>query len=144
MINIYKDLSYRDEQTFKEIEALILKIEEGNKKRVEQLQIPIWVNTAKEYLLENWNKTVGLEELAALCGVHKVTISKYFPKYVGSSLRLYQRKVRIIRAIELIRSKKYSLTEVAFLCGFADQSHFTRFFRQTVGCLPKELPMDET
>lgn len=140
MINVYKELVYHDTRTFKEIEALIFSITDSDEKLVSHNRVPAWVGKAKIHLLANWNKHVSLDDLAEVCGVHKVTISKYFSKYLGSTVRMYQRKIRIIRAIELIKLEKYSLTEVAFLCGFADQSHFTRFFRQTVGCLPKQLP----
>jgi AraC-like DNA-binding protein len=31
---------------------------------------------------------------------------------------------------------KYSLTEIAYLTGFSDQSHFTRIFKQHTGKSP--------
>ncbi|HEX7458275.1 MAG TPA: helix-turn-helix domain-containing protein, partial [Ginsengibacter sp.] len=40
------------------------------------------------------------------------------------------RKLRIEKAIELMKTNKYSLTEIAYLTGFSDQSHFTRIFKQ--------------
>jgi transcriptional regulator GlxA family with amidase domain len=40
------------------------------------------------------------------------------------------RKLRIKKATELIKVSSYSLTEIAYLTGFSDQSHFTRIFKQ--------------
>ena len=139
MINIYKELNYRDENAFSAIESLIISLNNGPVKEIMLSHAPVWVNIAKEYIKNNWNKHISLDELARLCSVHKVTISKYFEKYAGSTVLLYQRKIRMIRAMEFIQLDSHSLTEVAFLCGFSDQSHFTRYFRQMFGFLPKEL-----
>lgn len=139
MINIYKELTYRDKESFMAVETLIMSLDLGPQKQLVLSQFPNWVNIAKEYIKEHWNKQITLEGLSHLCAVHKVTISKYFEKYAGSTVLLYQRKIRIIRAVELMHFSGYSLTEIAFLCGFSDQSHFTRYFRQMIGFLPKEL-----
>ncbi|MBV2226723.1 MULTISPECIES: helix-turn-helix transcriptional regulator [Sphingobacterium] len=139
MINIYKELAYRDKESFMAVETLIMSLDLGPQKQLVLSQFPNWVNIAKDYIKEHWNKHITLEELSNLCAVHKVTISKYFEKYAGSTVLLYQRKIRIIRAVELMHFSGYSLTEIAFLCGFSDQSHFTRYFRQMIGFLPKEL-----
>lgn len=139
MINIYRELNYRDENAFSAIESLIISLNNGPVKEIMLSHPPVWVNIAKEYIKNNWNKHISLDELARLCSVHKVTISKYFEKYAGSTVLLYQRKIRMIRAMEFIQLDSHSLTEVAFLCGFSDQSHFTRYFRQMFGFLPKEL-----
>ena len=40
------------------------------------------------------------------------------------------------KAIDLIITNQYSLTEVAYLTGFSDQSHFTRIFKQHTGKSP--------
>ena len=48
----------------------------------------------------------------------------------------YIRKQRIERAIELMQQPAYSLTEIAYLTGFSDQSHFTRIFKKHTGQNP--------
>ncbi|MFZ4262300.1 helix-turn-helix transcriptional regulator [Sphingobacterium sp. HJSM2_6] len=141
MINIYKELQYPNQEVFAVIESVVLNIEDEHNGMliIKRNDMPNWVTVVKDYIIDHWNKPISLEELANLGKVHRVTISKYYSKYTGSTVLLYQRKIRIIRSIEYIKSEKYSLTEIAFLCGFADQSHFTRYFRQTVGYLPKYL-----
>ncbi|MEW6737177.1 MAG: helix-turn-helix domain-containing protein [Acidobacteriota bacterium] len=39
----------------------------------------------------------------------------------------------------MIKNSQMSLTEIALHCGFADQSHFTRNFKEITGFLPKEF-----
>jgi AraC-like DNA-binding protein len=50
----------------------------------------------------------------------------------------YIRKKRIEKAIELMSDRSISLTEIAYLTGFSDQSHFTRIFKKFTGSNPSE------
>jgi AraC family transcriptional regulator len=100
-------------------------------------QAPPWIKRAGELLCDRWNEPVGLEELAAAVGVHPVTLSRYFPRYFSGTLGQYLRKLRIAKALTLIQNTPLSLTQIAYECGFCDQIHFTRTFRQLTGLLPK-------
>jgi AraC family transcriptional regulator len=44
--------------------------------------------------------------------------------------------MRIEKSLSLLPDKNLSLTEIAFDCGFADQSHFLRCFKQITGNTP--------
>ena len=59
--------------------------------------------------------------------------SKYFDDL---SFGDYIRKLRIEKAIQLLNDPKYSLSEIAYLTGFSDQSHFTRIFKKVTGKSP--------
>ncbi|HEX6180442.1 MAG TPA: helix-turn-helix transcriptional regulator, partial [Chitinophagaceae bacterium] len=48
----------------------------------------------------------------------------------------YIRKLRIEKAIEYLGSSDYSLTKIAYLTGFSDQSHFSRIFKKHTGQNP--------
>ena len=47
--------------------------------------------------------------------------------------------VRLNKAIELLRSKKYSITEVSELCGFASVGYFSTVFRKHYGKSPTQM-----
>lgn len=49
----------------------------------------------------------------------------FFDEFIG--------KQRIEKAKELMRTASYSLTAIAYLTGFSDQSHFTRIFKKHTG-----------
>jgi AraC-like DNA-binding protein len=69
--------------------------------------------------------------------VHPAYLSREFSKYFEDlSFGEYIRKLRIEKSIELMSSARYSLTEIAYLAGFSDQSHFTRIFRKHTGQNP--------
>ncbi|MCQ6957157.1 helix-turn-helix transcriptional regulator [Mucilaginibacter aquariorum] len=97
---------------------------------------PAWIFLVEEFLRDHIGRPVSLAHLANVAGVHPVTISRYFPRFFGCTLSAYQRKLQIGKAMELMRSGRLSLTDIAFHCGFADQSHFTRTFRELTGLRP--------
>ncbi len=102
-------------------------------------RIPKWVKIVDEVLLTRWNEPVSLEELSLASQVHPVTISKYFSKYYHRTIGDHITHIRIEKSIPLIKDTKISLGEIAHYCGFADQSHFIRNFKNSTGFLPGEM-----
>ncbi|MEL7122669.1 MAG: AraC family transcriptional regulator [Bacteroidota bacterium] len=97
---------------------------------------PRWLSQLEELLHDQWTEDFSLHELSNYLNIHPVTISKYFRKHFGCTLGQYRRKQRIERSIDLIKSSNLSLTEIAHYCGFADQSHFIRTFKEHTHLLP--------
>lgn len=100
-------------------------------------KIPSWFGLLKEILNDHWNETLTLDQLSKTINIHPVTISKAFPRYFNCTLSTYLRKIRIDRALTLLKTTDMSLTQVAYFCGFFDQSHFIRTFKAATGFLPK-------
>ena len=100
---------------------------------------PRWVAQLEGLLRDKWNQKLTLAQIADTIGVHPVTISKSFRKYFFTTLGEYRRKLKIDQSISLIKESEMSLSEIAVYCGFADQSHFIRNFRDLTGFLPKHF-----
>jgi len=100
---------------------------------------PVWVNQLKEILHDHWSENLSLHHLASLLNIHHVTISKYFSRYFDCTLGEYVRKIRVEKALGLVRSTSLSLSAIAYECGFADQSHFIRTFKDQTGFRPNEF-----
>jgi AraC family transcriptional regulator len=100
---------------------------------------PDWLIRSRELLNDQWDQWPTLSELAAECEVHPVTLSKYFHRFFGCTLGSYLRKLKAQHALAMIRSGRYSLSEICHACGFADQSHFIRSFKDATGMLPKKF-----
>ena len=67
-------------------------------------------------------------------------VSREFSKYFNNlSFGEYIRKLRIEKAIDLLHSSNLSLSEIAYLTGFSDQSHFTRIFKRHTSQSPAEF-----
>lgn len=99
---------------------------------------PFWVKSLQELLNDCWNENPNLTDLAQVLNLSPITISKHFPRYFGCTLGEYMRRIKINRSLSLIQSNQ-SLTEISFQCGFSDQSHFIRTFKNQTGFLPKQF-----
>lgn len=96
---------------------------------------PSAVRLAREYIDQHFKETISLAELGRLTGLSTFHLHRVFCRQTGMPPHAYQTQLRINRAKQLLRGLR-SLSEVALLTGFADQSHFTRHFRRLVGVTP--------
>ena len=136
LLKMYHEADQADHFSAVSIQMLLLELISDTKK-LHKKQPPLWLKTIVDFLQDNWQEHPGLTELASLSGVSPITVSKHFSKYMGCTLGEYMRKLKIQNALRLIPTGTLSLTEVAYYCGFADQSHFTRNFRKLTHFLPK-------
>ena len=102
-------------------------------------KIPDWAKELKEIIQDqiDTNLTLNLKEISQSLNVHPTYLSREYSKYFDNlSFGDYIRKLRIDKALELLKDSKYSLAEISYLTGFSDQSHFTRTFRKHTGKSP--------
>jgi len=93
------------------------------------------VARAIAHLRERWNRRVLLSELADVARLSRFELVRRFHNQVGLPPHAFQTDLRISRARRLLLAGTPP-AEVAFCCGFADQAHFTRSFRASVGVPP--------
>lgn len=91
---------------------------------------------AKSLLLENLDGNVSISEVAQVCNLSRGYFIRAFRETTGMTPYQWVLRERIDRARNLLRSSDAPLAEVAIVCGFADQSHFTRVFSSFVGTTP--------
>jgi len=100
-------------------------------------KIPAWAQELKEIIQDHIDTNISLKEISKGLEISPSYLSREFSKYFEDlSFGEYIRKQRIEKAIELMPSPLYSLTEIAYLTGFSDQSHFTRIFQKHTGQSP--------
>jgi AraC family transcriptional regulator len=138
ILKMQKELLFNDSSTAAALESLVLHFATfANDSPAKPT--PHWVRNLEAILREQWNEPLSLEELSLAIGIHPVTISKHFRRYFFCTLGEYLRKLKVEKSIALIKNSELPLTEIAYLCGFSDQSHFTKVFKETLGFLPKEF-----
>ncbi|MBO9681761.1 MAG: chromate resistance protein [Flavisolibacter sp.] len=107
------------------------------KQKSAQKKTPEWVKELKQIIQDQIDTNLTLTEISKSLDINPSYLSREFSKHFNNlSFGDYIRKLRIEKAIELIQEDKYSLTEIAYLTGFSDQSHFTRIFKQHTGKSP--------
>jgi AraC-like DNA-binding protein len=93
------------------------------------------VTRARDLLQQRFSETVTLDELADVSGLSRFHLVRCFATHVGLTPHAYQLRLRIERAMALLR-QGVRPGEVANLVGFADQSHLTRHFRRILRVTP--------
>ncbi len=90
-----------------------------------------------EYVKNRFAEKLSLDEIAEHVSLSKSYLSRIFKEETGESLSSYINKVRIDKAKLMLLDNGCPLVDVASLCGFEDQSYFTKVFKRLVGVSPK-------
>jgi len=96
---------------------------------------PVWVKQIDEILHEHCTEKLSLAELSKTLNIHPMHLSRDFQKHFHCNLGEYLRKLKIEKSLKLLNEFE-SLSELALECGFADQSHFIRCFKENIGITP--------
>lgn len=95
------------------------------------------IKPAVEYIMENFLKgKISIPFLADKCKISETYLKKLFIKKFGISPIKYIIQLKMNHACDLLRSKQYSASQVAELCGYDNVYYFSRQFKEYVGTSP--------
>ena len=135
---VYDEFSTRDAATPLAVEGLLLELLAVLARRPPSRAAARarWLHEARALLESSFASPVTLGAVAQAVGVHPVTLARAFRGSYGCTVGTYVRRLRIAHAERLLREGSRPLSEIALVCGFADQSHFTNQFRRNTGVTP--------
>lgn len=90
----------------------------------------------KSYIGQNFQKKITLNDICKHLACSKSTLANTFRKNYGTTVTAYLTEVRLKEAEKLLRHREHTLSQIALLCGFADQSYFSKVFAAKMGCSP--------
>lgn len=90
-----------------------------------------------EYVKNNYDKKLTLDEIAGSVYLSKSYLSSIFREESGYHLSHYINKVRVEKSKMMLLDGSARLIDIANLCGFEDQSYFTKVFKRFTGMSPK-------
>lgn len=139
--NIYKQAKCSDNTTGLTIDSLLIEAIERIRgiERVESSKKPGWVKKLDDILHDNYDQPLSLYALSRELDLHWAHLSRDFPRYFRCNFSQYVRKIKVERSVAMLRKPGLTITEIAFVCGFADQSHFTRCFKEFTGATPNSF-----
>lgn len=94
------------------------------------------IDESLSYINEHYMLKLTLPQLAQRAGLSEGHYTVLFKKRTGSTMTHYLRKIRIEKAKQMFEQTHLSAKEIAQRTGFADYFHFSRIFKQEVGCSP--------
>ncbi len=97
-----------------------------------------WLEHARR-LLDQAPPAVDWENLAAQLEMSYEGFRRKFTRLAGTSPGRYHAAAILRHACDLIQQRRLSNKQVAAACGFCDEFHFSRRFRQVIGLTPSEF-----
>jgi len=131
MNEVFLETKLNDNQSQLSIELLMIDIFNRTKTQEEDKhrKKPEWTKKLQEILLDT-EIDFTLTKLSKELNIHSVHLSREFHKYFGTTLGHYIRRLKLNKAIILISTTNFSMTEISYKCGFYDQSHFISNFKK--------------
>jgi AraC family transcriptional regulator len=90
-----------------------------------------------DYMKANLTQDLSILDLATLTGMSESHFSRSFKRSVGIAPYQYLMQQRVERAKQLLAKQSIAINTIALDCGFANQTHLTKVFRQMTGMTPK-------
>lgn len=90
------------------------------------------------YLMENFHRDITLEEAATVLGYSKFYVSHTISQMYGCNFRTLVNNYRISAAQDALVHTSRDIWQIAYDCGFQNQSTFNRAFLKVCGMTPTQ------
>lgn len=101
------------------------------------------VHAAKDYILNNYQFNITINDIASNVGVTTNYLANIFKEEVGLSPKQFLTNIRITRACNLLRVNRYPIKEISKQVGYPNQLHFSSAFKKTIGVSPLDYRRKE-
>jgi AraC-like DNA-binding protein len=94
---------------------------------------------AIRYIESNYqNPRLSNTELAEVCNISEVYFRKLFAEAYKTTPKQFILDIRINKAKQLLSEGIFKISAIAVQCGFTNQYHFCRIFKEKTGVTPSE------
>jgi len=94
------------------------------------------VKSAREYIMDNFHRPIDIEDIAQSLFISSSHLSRLFREELDCTVNNYLTRVRIEKAVELIKKPELSVEQVSRAVGIKSQSYFTKIFKEYIGVTP--------
>jgi len=91
---------------------------------------------AERYIWKHYTRKLSLKEIANASGLSAPYFSTVFKEEMGENLSNYLNRLRIEKAAAMLITTNMPISEVARICGFEDQSWFSKIFKNNTNLTP--------
>jgi len=94
------------------------------------------VHRVKVFVDDHLDRTIHIKDLAAVAQRSPAYFCRAFKRTFGEAPHAFIVRRRLSRANHLMLASDLALSEIALSCGFTDQAHLSKLFRQRNGQSP--------
>ncbi|HBF38525.1 MAG TPA: hypothetical protein DDW50_14560 [Firmicutes bacterium] len=94
------------------------------------------IRAAIEYMLQNYDKELTLADVAAAAAISPNYLSKLFKEYRNQTVMDFLERVRIEKALKLLKESNFSIKEIAIQTGYRDPNYFSKVFKKVTNLPP--------
>ncbi len=94
------------------------------------------VHKALDYISQHYHAPISLQAVARHTGLSACRLAHLFRSHTGKTVVEMIRQVRLRHAREMLRQTDHTCAEIAYACGFNDQSYFHLHFKRQSGQTP--------
>lgn len=94
-----------------------------------------------DYMTQHVERPFSLSDLAKACGLSPSRTAHLFRAQTGLPPAQYMERLRMQRAVSLLKATQWSIKEIAAACGYADPFYFSARFKKNHGRSPKAYRM---
>ena len=91
-----------------------------------------------DFVAQNYGKSILVEDLAHEAALSPSHFAQLFKQTIGLSPMQFVMSYRVEQARKKLAQRDEPLIDIAMSCGFADQAHFSRVFKQIAGESPSK------
>ncbi|GIP46916.1 hypothetical protein J53TS2_05070 [Paenibacillus sp. J53TS2] len=91
-----------------------------------------------EYIDEHYGEPLSLSSLSRHFHFNPSYLSSYFSTHNDEGFSEYLNRIRIAKAMELLRTDVLPISEIGSQVGYSDPSYFTKVFKKQTGLSPRE------
>lgn len=96
----------------------------------------VMVTKIKEYININFFNCIDNKKIADDLAYHPHYINSVFKNHTGTTIHKYLMEYRVKKSCELLISTDMSIEDIAFACGFTNQTHYSTYFKKVNSISP--------
>lgn len=129
---LYADLQYN------KLEELLIRARSCT---IDDTKTPVdaRIVTACEYMQRHLAAQFSVQDVAAACNLSTSRLAHLFKEQMGLGPKAWINDARLQQARKLLLNSRDSVGQIGRRVGYEDPAHFTRYFKQSMGCSPRQF-----
>ncbi len=91
------------------------------------------INKVMNFLMNNYNREIELDEIASLVNLNKSSFCRYFKYRTHKTCSQFLNEIRVAHACKLLVNSNKTISEICYEIGYNNISHFNRQFKLITG-----------